>query len=236
MSQSIKQLYGDKLWASDGEIGHVSDFYFNDDSWVVRYVVAETGTWLTGRQVLLAPHAFGALHQAGKLVLINLTKKQIESSPSIEIHKPISRQYEEEYYKYYGWPTYWEGNGLWGMNAFPVSELPDEPILSEKAVRAGTQKERPDFHLRGTRSVEGYHLQAKDGAMGHVTDFLMDPRTWEIRGLVIKTGSWFSGQEVEIPVKQVIGISYEESTVFVELTCEDVEQSSAPDLVGSQVT
>src|SRR5208282_3139147 len=89
MLQRIKQLYGDKLGASDGEIGHVKDFYFDDQNWAVRYVIADTGSWLTGRQVLISPHAFGGLHQSGKLLRVNLTRKQIEGSPPIELHKPV---------------------------------------------------------------------------------------------------------------------------------------------------
>ena len=61
MLQSIKQLYGEKLGASDGEIGHVKDFYLDDRNWAVRYLVADTGTWLPGRRVLLSPHAIGTL-------------------------------------------------------------------------------------------------------------------------------------------------------------------------------
>ena len=90
MIRSSHPLYNDQLGASDGEIGHVKDFYFDDQSWIVRYLVADTGSWLTGRQVLLSPHAISSLYQPGKLVLVNLTKQQIENSPSIELHKPVS--------------------------------------------------------------------------------------------------------------------------------------------------
>ena len=89
MLRIVKELYGTKLGASDGEIGHVKDFYFDDQNWAVRYVVADTGSWLPGRQVLISPHAFGNLPQAGKLLPVNLTRKQIENSPSIESHKPV---------------------------------------------------------------------------------------------------------------------------------------------------
>src|SRR5471032_2208548 len=108
MLHSIQQRYGEKLRASDGEIGHVKDFYFDDKNWAVRYLVADTGSWLTGRQVLLSPHAVTGLYQPGKLLLLKYTKKQIEDSPSIESHKPVSRQYEADYYQYYGWPNYWQ--------------------------------------------------------------------------------------------------------------------------------
>jgi hypothetical protein len=220
-------LHGDKLGASDGEIGHVKDFYFDDQNWAVRYVVADTGSWLSGRKVLISPHAFGSLHQAGKLLLVNLTRKQIEDSPSIESHKPVSREYEEEYYRYYGWPYYWQGDGLWGMSGFPILELPAKPLPGELASASGRSPERADAHLRSTQAVNGYHLQASDGTIGHICDFMMDDQSWAIRQLVIKTGHRFSGKEVQIPTSQVDRISYEKSTVFVNLTREAVEQSSA---------
>jgi len=230
MLRSIKQLYGDKLGASDGEIGQVKDFYFDDQNWAVRYVVADTGSWLSGRQVLISPHAFGPLHQAGKVLRVDLTRKQIEDSPSIESHQPVSRQYEEEYYRYYGWPYYWQGNGLWGMSGVPVLELPPKllpPLPDEPAMTGGRQPERADAHLRSTQAVGGYHLQASDGTTGHVGDFMMDTQSWAIRQLVIKTGHRFSGQEVQIPTRKVDRISYPNSTVFVNLTREAVEQSPA---------
>ncbi len=227
MLQSTKQLYGDKLGASDGEIGHVKDFYFDDQNWAVRYVVADTGSWLTGRLVLISPHAFGGLYQPGKLVLVNLTRKQIEDSPSIESHKPVSRQYEEEYYRYYGWPSYWEGDGLWGVSGFPIVELPAKPLPKKSAAASGPQPEPAGDHLRSTQAVNGYHIKASDGTIGHVCDFMMDSQNWAIRQLVIKTGHRLSGNEVVIPTGKVDRISYEESTVFVNLTREAIEQSPA---------
>ena len=225
MLRSVKPLYGDKLGASDGEIGHVKDFYFDDQQWVVRYLVADTGSWLPGRKVLISPHAFGSLHQAGKVLLVNLTRKQIEDSPSIESHKPVSRQYEEDYYRYYGWPYYWEGNGLWGLSGFPLLELPPNPPPGDLATASGRFPESAEVHLRSAQAVNGYHIRASDGAVGHICDFMMDDQSWAIRELVVKTGHRFSGKEVEIPASQVDRISYEESTVFVKLTSAALEQS-----------
>ncbi len=230
MLRSVKQLIGDKLGASDGEIGHVKDFYFDDHNWAVRYLVADTGSWLPGRQVLISPHSFGRLDQAGKVLLVNLTRNQIENSPSIESHKPVSRQYEEEYYRYYGWPYYWQGDALWGMSGFPILELPAEPLPSEPATESSPQPERADAHLRSAQAVKGYHLQATDGMIGHVCDFMMDAESWAVRRLVIKTGHRLSGKEVLISTSQVDRISYEESTVFVSLTRESVEQCSEHDM------
>ncbi|MEO7101148.1 MAG: PRC-barrel domain-containing protein, partial [Luteolibacter sp.] len=130
MQQNLKHLYGHKLAASDGDIGQVHDFYFDDKTWMVRYLVADTGSWLSGRQVLLSPHAFGHWDRTGKFLAINLTRKQIENSPSIELHKPVSRQYEIDYYQYYGWPVYWDGGGMWGLGGYPVAIAPTKDQLA----------------------------------------------------------------------------------------------------------
>jgi hypothetical protein len=232
MLRSIKQLYGNHLGASDGEIGHVKDFYFDDHTWAVRYVVADTGTWLPGWQVLLSPHAFSSSPPAGKTMLVNLTRKQIEASPLMETHKPVSRQYEEAYHRYYGWPYYWEGDGLWGgMRGFPILELPPKFSPGEHEALIGPELKSADADLRSTQAVSGYHLQATDGIIGHVHDFLMDDKNWAINQLVVKTGHRFTGKEVQIPISQVDRISYKESTVYVKLSKEAVEKSPEHRLV-----
>jgi sporulation protein YlmC with PRC-barrel domain len=228
MLQSIKQLYGNKLSASDGEIGHVNDFYFDDKNWAVRYVVADTGSWLPGRLVLISPRAFGDLPQAGKVLPVMLSRKQIEDSPAIESRKPVSRQYEEEYHRYYGWPFYWEGAGLWGRGEFPILSTPPKTMPGKETIAANQKLEHADAHLQSAQAVNGYHIKAIDGIIGHVCDFIIDDRSWAICQLVVKTGHRFTGKEVQIPVSRIDRISYELSTVFVNLTMAAVEQSSVP--------
>ena len=222
--RSVGGLYGDKLGASDGEIGRVKDFLFNDQAWVIRYVVADTGSWLPGRLVLIAPHAFGNFFQAGDCLLVNLTRQQIENSPDIEVHKPVSRQREEEYYRYYGWPAYWEGPSMWGMTGFPIAPPPILPI--EEAKESGAHR-GDDPHLRSTHALHGYHIQAGEENLGHVSDFLMDDNSWAIRHLVVKTGHWFSNKEILISPEDVERISYDESKLFLRLTKDAVK--SAPE-------
>lgn len=223
MLRSIKQLYGQKLGASDGDIGHVKDFYFNDQKWAVRYVVVDTGNWIPGRMVLISPHAFGQLDQDGDCLLVNLTRQQIEKSPPIEAHKPVSRQYEEEYYRHYGWPSYWDGGGMWGVGGFPMAMPP--PLASGQTSASSETPGKDDPHLRSTQSINGYHIQASDGPIGHVTDFMMDDKSWAIRHLVVETGNWFSGKEIVLSRDQIDRISYDDSTVFVGTTKEAIQQA-----------
>lgn len=222
MLQSIKQLYGRKLGASDGDIGQVKDFYFDDRNSAVRYVVVDTGKWLPGRQVLLSPHAFGSPTPAEKVMLVNLTRKQIADGPAMETHKPVSRQYEEDYHRFYGWPYYWEGDGLWGgTRGSPILEVPYDFFPGNQKA-ADSKPKNADTDLRSTQAVSGYHLQATDGIIGYVCDFLMDDTTWAITQLVVKTGHRFTGKEVQVPMNLVERISYKESTVHVKIDKEAV--------------
>ena len=84
MLSKAKTLKGYKLDSLDGEIGKVKEFYFDDRHWTIRYLVAETGTWLADRQVLISPYALVAVNKEEQNIAVDLTKKQIEDSPSLD--------------------------------------------------------------------------------------------------------------------------------------------------------
>jgi uncharacterized protein YrrD len=204
MLLSLSKLYGKKLGAVDGDIGHVKDFYFNDQQWAVRYVIADTASWLSGRLVLIPPQAFGNLRQDADCLLVNLTRHQVENSPAIESHKPVSLQYQ----------AYWDGVETWGAGGFP--EAPPPPRLKPD------EQASDDLHLQSTQALSGYSIQTSEGAIGHVIDFIMDDRSWTICHLVVETGHWYSRKEIVISQKHIDRISYEESKVFVNVTKEAI--------------
>jgi hypothetical protein len=209
MLRSLKQFYGHKLGATDGEIGHIKDFYFDDQNWTIRYLVADTGTWLMGRKVLISPHSIASPAALRKVVCVGLTRKQIENSPSIDSQKPVSRQYEEEYYKYYGQPLYWTTDAI------------------------GPQPERA-VHVRSTQAVNGYLVRMGDETIGHVCDFMMDAESWTIDQLVVKTGHRLSGKEMLIPTRQVERVNYEESTIFAHSSEEAADHTTANRLAPAE--
>jgi len=219
MLQHIKEFYGNKLNSSDGDIGEIEDFYFDDQSWNIRYLVAETGTWLKERQVLISPYSIDRLDLDDGIIIVNLTRKQIEDSPPIERHRPVSRQFETEYYTYYGWPYYWSGDAIFGLGGNPMD------YTDATAVRKVNEEQhlRDDTHLRSTLAVAGYEIEASDGTVGRVTDFLVDDKTWAIQELVVEAGHWYSGKEILIPTDKVKSISYNESKIHASLTKKDIE-------------
>jgi hypothetical protein len=220
--ENTKELYDDRLAALDGDLGHIRDFYFDDDIWVIRYAIADTGSWLPGRLVLLSPHAFGRLDQHQKTLHIKLRKMQIENSPSIDTHKPVSRQYEADYYSYFGWPPYWGGDGMWGIGGYPGLLPPSQAELESRR----RYHHRDDKHLRSTQEVTGYHIETVDGEIGRVSGFLVDDRSWAIPELLVEAGHWYSGKEIRIPTEKVETIIYDRSKVVVSLTKKDIERTA----------
>lgn len=220
MNLDLKQLYGSKLGARDGEIGHVKDVYFDERRWVVRYVVADTGSWLPQRKVLLSPHVLGQWDAQKNLLHVNLSRQRIEGSPPIDAHRPVSRQYEAEYYRYYGWPVYWVGDGFGGLGGFP-GILPVPKTTSDR----NDNVPRKDVHLHSAKAVTGYLVQALDGSVGHVSDITIDGATWSIRELVVETGHWYATKRVRIASRDIERLSYELSTVFVALSRDDVQET-----------
>lgn len=212
---NAKALKGYSLKSLDGDIGSVSEFYFDDRFWAVRYLVANTGNWLTGRKVLISPYSLKMVHREAKEVLIDLTKKQIEESPSIETQSPVSNEYEGMYNEYYGYPNYWGGPYMWG--GYPHVEL-ERSKWGQPAVVAHAW----DRNLRSTQQVTGYHISASDGGIGHVADFILD-ELWAIRYLVVDTTNWLPGKKVLIAPTWIENVSWGEQEVAIALTRETIK-------------
>lgn len=212
-----KALRGYTLLSLDGEIGTVKEFYFDDQQWTIRYLVAETGDWLTDRQVLISPQALIIANKESQHLVVNLTKKQIEDSPSLDSDKPVSRQFEEAYYGYYGGETYWAGPYVWGLQPYVVTK--------DDAIDSAPKDKVWDPNLRSTNAVSGYDIQATDGPIGHVGDFIVDDETWTIRYLVVDTQNWWPGKKVLISPQWIERISWDNSKVFVNLLSETIKLS-----------
>ena len=182
-----KSLKGYTLKSLDGDIGSASEFLFDDRHWAVRYLVANTGGWLSGRKVLLSPYSLNNIDTSTEKLYVHLTKKQVEDSPSIATDEPVSQQYETNFNGYYGYPNYWGGPFLWG--GYPTL------MLDRAQWSLPTSEEMNwDRHLRSTTEVTGYDLRARDGEIGHVDDFILDVETWSIRYVVVATKNWWPGK------------------------------------------
>jgi len=224
MLRSLKDIEGYVVNASDGDIGKVDDFLFDDKRWVIRYLVVRTGTsfFKDGRQVLVSPIFFREAEWATRQFHLELTSEKVKHSPTIDMHRPVSRQHELEFNRYYGNPNYWEYSGFWGMSTYPVG-LSSKQWNEGNAVRAKQPAE--DSDLRSNQEVRGYHLEGTDGGLGHIKDCIVDDETWRIRYFVINTSNWGMGKDVLIAPHWTTRISWEERKVYVDLSRQTIKDS-----------
>jgi hypothetical protein len=225
MLRSVQKLTGLAIGATDGLIGKLTDLYFDDESWVIRYAVVDTTGWLGGRKVLISPYSMKQPDWAGETLPVSVTREQVRHSPGIDSHKPISRQYEESYLGYYGYPFYWGGVGLWGATNYPAT-LPTGDGYLRAHTRRGTGD---DPHLRSCQTVTGYHIRAKDGEIGHVQGFLVDDSTWSVRYLIVNTSNWWVGHQVLVSPEWIRDVDWAESVVTIDLDRQSIKESPTYD-------
>jgi hypothetical protein len=239
MLRGVKGLHGSTLHALDGEIGRVDEILFDDEHWTVRYLIVHTGSWLFGQKVLISPMAFGHQDWEQKRLNVNLTREQIKNSPGVETDKPVSRQWETDYYTYYGWPYYWGGmggmgggggvggiGGGWGSYWYPGALLAHP--LGNAELQQDADKRSPDSHddhLRSTKAVTGYGISATDGHLGHIEDFIVDDETWKLCYLAVDTRDWWPGKKVLIPPDWISQVNWPERSVTVNVTRAQVRNA-----------
>jgi hypothetical protein len=230
MLRNTSRLKGLVIRATDGEVGTVDQFYFDDDSWAIRYLTVDTGGWLGGRQVLISPMSVVNTNWEARRADVALTKKQVENSPDIDTQMPVSRQHEAAYLQYYGYPYYWGGPYLLGPSFYP-SSLAMPISASMQAVPDNLDKEWADSHLRNSESVTGYYIEAVDGEIGHVDGFVVDDEAWAIRYVEVATRNWWPGKKVLVSPAWIERVSWADFKVYAGLSREAIK--SGPEYTES---
>ena len=202
MLTNATQLKGLVIRATDGELGTVDQSYFDDESWAVRYLVVDTGTWLSSRKVLIPPSVTGTPNWAKQLLTVGITRQQVEDSPNIDTDRPVSRQHERTLLKHYDYPCYWNGS---------------EPLNDGAAIHG-------DRHLRSSEAITKYRILATDGQLGHVAGLLFD-ENWKIRYIIADTSDWWIGHQVLIAPQWIKDVNWDDRTVVVSLTRDAVKNS-----------
>jgi sporulation protein YlmC with PRC-barrel domain len=207
-----------KVNSLDGLIGQVKEFYFDEKYWVIHYLVADTGNWLNAGQVLISPYARITAVRDKKLIAVELTKKQIEDSPSLNSERPNPRQSEQVYYGYYGWPMYSSGFFIWGPHA--------SVILDHEQWRNSTQGAKAsDLHMHSTYGASGLKIEAADQDIGQVEDLIIDDETWVIRYIIINIRDCRLGKKILFSPQWIERVSWNESKAYVNLSRETIEQA-----------
>ena len=225
MLRDLKEIKDYILLAKDGEIGRCKDFLFDDRYWTVRYMVADTGKWLPGRKVLISPISLEKPDWQTRKFPVDLTKERIENSPPLSADETVSRQYEMNWYDYYGWTAYWSGGGVWGPSPLPAQVL----RTGEMKHPAEEEIDPSKNHLRSADEVTGYHIEASDGEIGHVEDFVLDDETWMIRYIVVDTRNILPGKKVLVSPLWIKSVDWPTNKVIVDHTVDEIKNGPTYD-------
>jgi hypothetical protein len=226
MLRNVNGILNYVLLAEDGEIGRCKDFLFDDEKWTIRYMVADTRKWLPGRKVLISPISLGEPDWSSHRFKVELTRRQIKDSPLLDEDGPVSRQYENLFSRYYGASPYWGGTNIWGSSPSPF-------LLRVQQDRLATDFEGPEKnHLRSVKEVIGYHIQATDGDIGHVEDFVVDDEVWALRYVVVDTRNWLPGRKVLVSPQWIAAVNWAEEKLKVDLTTDSIKNSPEYDILA----
>jgi hypothetical protein len=229
MLRSIQKMTGFTIRASDGDIGRVEDFYFEDECWVIRYLVVATGPWLVGRKVLVAAQAAGLPQWDDQAIPVAMTKQQVKDSPEMDLHKPVSQKQLEALHDHYGWPYSWSSAtypAAPGVGTFPLWRVNTRPTSKQQELaRTLIETETRPCSLRSAHEVVGYDVHAADGDIGHVRDFFARETDWAIRYIVVETRDWLPGRKVLIAPSWIEGVSWVDRAVRVCHTREEIKES-----------
>jgi len=228
MLRTLKVVLNYALRATDKDLGSVKDFYFDDHAWLIRYLIADTGNWLPGRQVLIGTEALGQPDWNEEVFPIHLSAEQIEQSTDIQSDSPVSLQQEEKLRSYFSWQRYWGEKPFIQPAAgatFGLVGVTPAPEVLPPNVEASFQVPTGDPHLRSVGEVCEYSIHARDGDIGHVDDFVMDDTSWKLHYMIVNTGNWLPGKKVLISPEWIQRVNWADQTVDLDLTQEEVKNS-----------
>jgi len=183
---SSKQLTHFSIHALDDKVGGIRDILFDDETFTVRYLVADTNTWLP------------------------LSRDE---------HKPVSREYEENLFKYFGYGYYWIGPGAWGEFAHP-----NELVELQRAEESETETPKKSTnHLRAVGEVGGYEVATTTDNVGHISNFVIDTESWKIIMLVVDTNNWLpGGKHLALLPSDIESIDWAAHSVVVNLSHDEL--------------
>ncbi len=229
MLRSLKEIIGYTLQETDDVIGSCKDFLFDDVQWNIRYMVADTGTWLAQHKVLITPNALGSPDWQSELIPVSQTRNEIENCPPLDSHAPVSRAYEETYHEHFGLPFYWigadftEGMIAKGGIIQPVADLPEEDAPTE------TEGNNEDIHLRSSQEIMSYGVMARDQQAGRIDDIIIDDSNWEIKHFVVNTGAVLPDKLVLVEPNEVTLIDWSNQQVSIDMSANILQERESFD-------
>ncbi|WP_339771034.1 PRC-barrel domain containing protein [uncultured Paraglaciecola sp.] len=224
MFTGLRDIQRFTIAATDGDIGVIKDFLFDDRAWTIRYMYVDTHKWLPlGEKVLISPISLREIDTDDEKIHVALSKQQIKDSPSIDEEKTVSREYEEILFSYLGYGYYWTGPGAWGEYANPTS-LVNQHAFEQANTDLVEHNKSHANHLRSIDELQGYDVIAGGQTVGHIHDLILDTENWEIPFIIIDTDNWLpGGKKLLLAPKHIDDINWLEQRVHCTLPSTDIE-------------
>lgn len=220
------------IQASDGDIGSVSEFYFDEEHFYLRYLVVNTENFLFRNLVLVSPISFTNINFEEKIIKLKITKKELEDSPGLDSVDVISRKYEKDYNNHFAWPYYWSAEnsasaiGPYGMPWGYYNQLGRAPRRTGE-VNSDLVRNTDDSNLRSSREVRSYSVKGiGNEEFGHIQGFILDPNTLALKFVIIDTIHFLPSKHVLLRPEWIEEISWESKTVEFSFSKELIK--SAP--------
>jgi hypothetical protein len=240
---STNHIQSYTIGAIDGPAGQVCDVYFDDEAWVVRYLVVKTPDRQSVRQVLIPSISLGAPDPVANVFPVLLTRQQVMDSPDVDTDKPVSRQHQHGGQGFYEYPAYWKNSLSGPQQRYPGPITPEVTVLASDRISDERQtldacadasnyaarRAHDDPHLRSALAVTQYHVHALDGDIGHVKGVLIDEKTWAIRYLIVNTSAWWTGHQALIAPEWIDDIEWVEAMITVDVTRDAIQSAPAYD-------
>ena len=214
--------------AADGEIGTVADLLFEDGSWAIRWLIVETGTWLSAAKVLLPAAVLGEPHAEPEHVHVRLTRQQVRDAPAFDPDTQLTREIEATHARYYAISPYWDDDLMQGFYARQAAD-------SDATKGATTVMDRRDArnfdrapgppHIHSVMATQGLTVEGTDDAIGHVEDLLVDTGGWTARYITVHTGVWWPGEKVLISPLSVEWIDWIRRDIQLDISRQQVLDS-----------
>jgi len=230
MLWNASSLKGFDISGTDGELGKVSDLLFDDQSWTTKWLVVHTGSWLFGRKVLLPLASLGKPDRDSRHVAVRMTQQQIKDSPKVDTDLPVSQHIEAHVYNYYDQNPFWR-SGFSPMGVPPEGTTifaPRTAMIDDPRYDNSTDAlpDDGDSSLRSVTEIIGYHMEATDGPIGHIEDFILDDNGWQIKYITLDTKNWLPGQRVVISPHSIRDIDWINRSIY--LTIDRAKIKSSP--------
>ncbi|MDA8621274.1 PRC-barrel domain-containing protein [Psychrosphaera sp.] len=219
MNISLQQVIGFTIRTIDGEYGTVSDFLFSSKDHVIRYLVVDPQKWNPlSQKLLVSPVSVYYINIDSQEVCLSIDTNKLKAAPGLEDHETVSRHFEAELYRYYGYGYYWMGADLWGMSSDPtllkthiIDDQPDSELSED------------DIPLRSINEVCTYLVSTQDNKHHHLSDFILNTKSWNLQFAVINAqNGLISTERCLINVAAISEYSWHQQLVKVAVSSAQV--------------